>query len=125
MDKTKYNKYQAQYQLARYHRRRKLAIETLGGKCYVCGDTERLELDHIDYRTKSFSISRLWSVSEVRFSEELAKCQILCHDHHVDKTKVESKERRPITHGKMWAAYKHKCGCPLCCQFRAEYKRKR
>lgn len=58
--------------------------------CVVCGSTETLELDHIDRSTKvSHSI---WSWSEIRRNEELAKCQVLCHDHHLEKTVLENKQ---------------------------------
>lgn len=124
-NKETYNTYQRKYQLDRYHRRRQGAILALGGKCRVCGSTENLELDHIDWRDKSFPISGLWSVSETRYLAELAKCQVLCHKHHLAKTRAESPVRRPLTHGKAWAAYKHKCDCEECKLFRQENAAKR
>lgn len=54
--------------------------------CAVCGSTDRLELDHIDPSQKVSSA--LWSWAEERRLAELAKCQVLCHDHHVEKTRV-------------------------------------
>lgn len=52
--------------------------------CAVCGRTDKLEIDHIDPETKvSHSI---WSWSEKRRAEELAKCQILCGDCHQRKS---------------------------------------
>lgn len=54
------------------------------GPCRECGSKEKLELDHIDPTNKiSHSI---WSWGEVRRNEELAKCQILCHDCHTKKS---------------------------------------
>ena len=52
--------------------------------CVVCGSTEELELDHVDPRLKvSHSI---WSWRRERREAEIAKCQILCRKHHVEKT---------------------------------------
>lgn len=120
-DKNQYNEYQRQYQLARYHRRRATAIVYLGGFCCICKSTDNLEIDHKNYEEKSFSISKLWSCSEQKFLSELVKCQLLCRKHHSQKTLIEDKERRPITHGKYWAAYKHKCDCDQCSQYKLEH----
>lgn len=86
---SKYNQYMKKYVLDRYHRRRTLAIEHLGGKCVCCGATTELELDHIEHHLKSFAISKLWSVSEERFLLELNKCQLLCASCHKLKTSAE------------------------------------
>lgn len=119
-DPGKYSKYQKIYQLKRYHARRQEAIENLGGKCVACGTTENLELDHIDPSTKSFPISKLWSISKAKFLEELAKCQLLCNSCHIIKSKQDNK--KPITHGKYWATYKHKCICEECMSYRISHK---
>lgn len=125
--KDKYNSYHKSYQLKRYYKRRKIAIEYLGGQCHVCGEKDGLEFDHKDFNSKSFNISRLWSVSEAVFYEEVKKCQLLCSDHHREKTKEENKSRRPITHGKHWAAYKHKCQCTVCISYKEKvnYERRK
>lgn len=99
-DKDQYNQYMSAYMLTRYHRRKAAAREQLGGACAVCGATDELEVDHIDWRTKSFPVSKMWSVSEARFQAELAKCQLLCRVHHKDKTRKDLREiwqerRRP------------------------------
>lgn len=56
------------------------------GKCCVrCGATDSLELDHIDPKLKvSHSI---WSWSKERQDAETAKCQVLCHECHLQKTR--------------------------------------
>lgn len=52
--------------------------------CVRCGNHNELELDHIDPNTKvSHSI---WSWSKERREKELAKCQVLCHTCHKEKT---------------------------------------
>lgn len=58
--------------------------------CAKCGSTESLELDHIDRLTKVSN--SIWSWSQVRREEELAKCQVLCSDCHLKKTSQEAKD---------------------------------
>ena len=82
----------------------------MAGKfCVVCGTTERLELDHIDPATK---ISHaVWSWSQPRREAELAKCQVLCHQHHKEKTRSDWDKRRK--HGaSMYSDYG--CRCAEC-----------
>jgi 5-methylcytosine-specific restriction endonuclease McrA len=122
-NKEKHNAYHKVYQLERYHRRRQQAIDKLGGKCVVCGDTEDLEIDHIDYKEKKFNVARLWSAKEELFWTEINKCQLLCKKHHIEKTVEEIGIRRPLTHGKRWAAINHKCQCADCIQFKKEYRK--
>lgn len=74
------------YQLARYHKRRAEGIALLGGKCIVCGSTEKLEFDHVDPALKDFDVSRP-SLSRAVWLAELAKCQLLCEEHHDEKHK--------------------------------------
>ena len=76
-----------------YKERREQLIEQLGGKCVgykkVCGVTENLQFDHKDPRTKSFTIApKLTSSIEVLY-EEVDKCQLLCPDCHLEKTKED------------------------------------
>jgi 5-methylcytosine-specific restriction endonuclease McrA len=88
-DKDAYNAYMREYTLKRYHRRRAKAIEQLGGKCAQCCSTNKLEFDHIDIRTKEFTISDSLGISEKRLQAELAKCQLLCDPCHQTKTSKE------------------------------------
>ena len=61
------------------------------GKCCVkCGSTDRLEIDHIDPKTKVSN--QIWTWSKHRRDEELGKCQILCHACHLKKTAVDLRE---------------------------------
>ena len=78
--------YQSDYQRERYARRMAELKDLLGNACAICGTDERLEFDHLDPNTKSFSIARRWNAPLRELKEELAKCQLLCHDHHLDKT---------------------------------------
>jgi len=70
------------------------AIEILGGICVVCGTSENLEFDHIDPATKdprlkiqgiNFNWNWVWVL------EEIAKCQLLCQQHHLEKS-LKNKE---------------------------------
>lgn len=65
-----------------------------GRSCAFCGSTENLELDHIDPTTKDPYLRRksnhfIWRWSEERRNAELAKCQVLCHPCHVEKSRRE------------------------------------
>lgn len=64
-------------------------LEYLGGECVQCGIKTNLEFDHIDRKTKSFSITRKWNRKWEILKPELDKCQLLCSEHHLEKTKQE------------------------------------
>jgi len=59
-----------------------------GKSCLVCGSTNNLEVDHIDRTKKKYQISSLWgmNINNPNRVAELAKCQVLCHKCHIDKT---------------------------------------
>ncbi len=76
-----------EYMKNRWLKRRAKAIAYLGGKCSSCSATEGLEFDHIDSETKLFTIAKGSSFSEERFWAEVDKCQLLCNDCHVAKSK--------------------------------------
>ncbi len=59
------------------------------GPC-ACGSWDRLEIDHIDRSTKT--THRVWSWSEKRRNEELAKCVVRCRKCHREKTNPEMRE---------------------------------
>lgn len=115
-DHAAYNAYQAEYQLRRYHARRKESIEILGGQCNYCGSTDDLQIDHIDRYKKSIKLSTLWSISRARYLEELKKCQALCESCHKGKTSIESS----VEHGGGIAG-KRNCDCEPCKTKKAEY----
>ena len=114
-----YNDYMRKYVAARYHRRRQAFIDSRGGVCENCGSDDRLELDHVDPTTKSFSIGKaLSSWAEEKVQRELAKCQVLCKVCHKEKTITES----VVAHGG-GVAGKRRCDCELCKAKKAEYMR--
>jgi len=78
--------------------------------CVVCGSTRALEVDHIDSSTKVSH--NVWSWSKERREAELAKCQVFCHKHHVQKT--WEKDRARAVHGSQSMYCKHGCRCQLC-----------
>lgn len=115
-DRDSYNEYMRGYLNDRYARKREEAITILGGKCVICGSIENLEIDHKDRRTKSFEISKLWSKNRSEYLMELRKCQLLCYDHHKEKTSNE----RSVEHGGGLSG-KRNCPCDLCRTKKSEY----
>ena len=77
------------------------AIALLGGKCnhVDCEETDGLHFDHIIRETKSDH--RIWSWSRARRLAEIAKCQLLCEYHHVEKSMTENRGEIP-----RWAHYR-------------------
>lgn len=55
--------------------------------CSVGSDCEgRLEWDHIDPSTKTDNVAHIIKKSWAVVEAELAKCQVLCFKHHIEKT---------------------------------------
>ena len=103
----KYNAYLKAYMMERYKRRRLEALLKLGNACAECGSREDLQFDHRDRRTKFKVIARMWSYSEELFWAEIAKCQLLCGEHHHEKTCEElGWEFRPKNARRNWKAKK-------------------
>lgn len=120
LSREDYNEYMRKYMINRYHTRRAEALELLGGKCAVCGSTDRLELDHINRSTKTMDLGHLWSVSKVRYLAELKLCQALCKQHHRNKTSRELS----VPHGG-GVSGKRNCRCDLCRPVKNAYIRER
>jgi hypothetical protein len=79
-----------EYIRAYYHKRRKMLIEFLGGKCSVCGGSKELQFDHIDRKNKKFGLSsKMLSYSIHEILSEAKKCQLLCSTCHNAKTQRE------------------------------------
>jgi len=107
------NEYMNKYMKARYKSRRDEAIVSLGGRCNVCGTSSKLEFDHIDYKNKEFSISKIMLHSTKKLHTELSKCQLLCKPCHINKTRLErGQEDARKTHGTL-SSYKY-CRCDSC-----------
>lgn len=89
------------------------------GPCRSCGSTVDLEVDHIDPKQKI--THNVWSWSESRRLNELAKCQVLCSSCH----KIKSREYRLIgvpEHG-IHGYNKRGCRCSICRSSIAEHHR--
>lgn len=113
-----------EYLKDRYNKQRKMFIDFLGGKCVVCENTQNLEIDHIDWRLKSFNIGVLWGEKSLpKVFEELAKCQILCNIHHKEKTKNDIAEQAEYNdfHGTYHGWLNRKCRCENCDFAKREY----
>lgn len=79
-------------------------------KCVRCGSRESLELDHIDPSMKVDH--KIWSWSQERRDEEIAKCQVLCKPCHVEKTGADIEP--PHGTNSRYTSKKWKCRCELC-----------
>jgi hypothetical protein len=107
---------QNEYQRERLRKRRELFLSDK--VCRICGSKDNLELDHID-RTLKVSHS-VWSWSQGRRDLEIAKCQILCHNDHIDKTwSLDFKRAECGTHSK----YTTGCRCLECKAAHAKCRR--
>lgn len=108
----KYREYRRQYWAKQ---RNKWIIEN--GPCTYCGSSERLEVDHINTKTKDrkYSLS-LFSRPHQARANELKKCQVLCHECHAKKTKAER-----FRHGA--GRYGKGCRCEVCVTDKNSYSR--
>jgi hypothetical protein len=97
----------------------KRRAEYLADKCCAkCGSRDRLEIDHKD-PSKKLS-HKIWTWSKERREAELAKCQVLCHKHHREKT---SEETRTAIHGSSRMYGRYGCRCDLCKAWKVESNR--
>lgn len=126
-----YSKEERQEYQKRYRAKQKeYYIQLLGGACAECGETKNLEFDHIDRTTKSFTISG-FNHSKEKTLKELRKCQLLCEEHHQEKSSKEESQKRigkrltPAKHGTLTEYMKYKCRCSECKAHYSEYKHKR
>lgn len=104
---------QLAYMRAKTAERLREARDRLGDKCSKCGSTDRLEFDHIDPATKVRPLMRLALAKPSKWEAELAKCQVLCHECHWDKTRQDRSLVKGGTHGTR-NTYNHGCRCDLC-----------
>lgn len=132
-DKGEYNAYMREYMLKRYHARRQQAFDILGRSCRRCGGTEELEFDHIDATNKSFSVGRLWSIKEALFFAEIQKCQVLCKQCHLQKSrecqdgvrgKPAANRVTNYNHGTGYMYNRNGCRCTPCRDWRRQYRNK-
>lgn len=117
------NEYMREYMLKRYHVQRKTALDFLGNKCVLCGDTEQLDIDHIDPETKKFDIMAGWSTTINNFEQELSKCQLLCRPCHTAKTLRDlGRANAREVHGTL-SSYRY-CKCEKCKKAKSLHSKK-
>lgn len=102
--------YVLEYQRAWIARRRSAWIESQGGACVMCGSTDALEVDHVDPSTKLCNPTKIWSRNAAFRLAELSKCQVLCHDCHLDKTFTDTDR----AHGTSYRYQEAGCRCAEC-----------
>ena len=86
--------YHRNYSRNYYHARKNEIINRLGGKCVKCGSCDSLEIHHIDYKSKSYSITKkILSIPFKKLDEELSKCELLCKECHKKETLKQFHER--------------------------------
>lgn len=128
--KQEYNSYMNQYMKKRYKQRRQLAFNILGPECKICGSLENLELDHINPKTKTMEITKIWSCSMTRFLAEVRKCQTLCKEHHLMKSRLNGdfggghNRIDEYGHGTGHMYDKQKCRCSICREWKRKYRAK-
>ena len=104
-----------EHQLEWINKRRKEAVEYLGGKCVDCDKTEDLHFHHT--KNKYFNIGSMWSWARDALYREIDKCVLLCKLCHknIHRSKAE--------HG-TYARYKTGCKCKECNLANRDYTRK-
>ncbi len=118
-----YNEYMRKYLLDKYYRRKQTAVEALGGKCARCGGIESLEFDHVDRSTKEYTLGHSFAtLAETKLQAELLKCQLLCRECHILKTREDlGQQDARNSHGTI-SSYRY-CKCDICRTANNEYMR--
>ena len=118
------------YMASRRSERQQRLRELLGNRCIACSSTMNLQFDHVDPDTMLFSINgRALDLRWEILLAEAVKCQLLCLDCHVVKSRIEQRARfaiklaeNPRAHGTYSKYRKEHCRCEPCV---ANYKTKR
>lgn len=129
--------YRRRYALAAYHERRNELIRKISptGVCAACAkenpDAPALEPSNLVLSWKNKKAEAVGKEAGVRRANSLITIrkelldevlkhklvEVLCDDHA--KRKLWGKGT--LTHGTYWAAYRHKCDCEECLEYRADY----
>jgi 5-methylcytosine-specific restriction endonuclease McrA len=91
----------------------------LGGTCKHCGSKENLEFDHIVPSEKRVAIGKIYTSTRITLYTELLKCQLLCKNCHLKKTRIEISKRIPRNnrkwkHGTLTGYVSKSCRCIEC-----------
>lgn len=107
------------YDSDRYLTRKAELLALVDEVCETCGSVDRLEFDHVDPSTKTFSIMSRWNAPLSELLPELAKCRSLCHDCH---SKSSTYGTRRVDHGGGKTGRRN-CSCDPCKARKREYMR--
>lgn len=128
------NEYMRDYMKEYVAKRKARVHELLGGKCFLCGSIENLEVDHINPDEKSFTLARRWHRKWSDIEAELPKCQLLCQNCHKIKTKEngdllrggagKNKILNP-QHGTCVMYTREKCRCEPCRDWKRKARNRR
>ena len=119
----------AAYMKNRREQRRNYLIGLAGGKCIKCRRTDNLNFDHRDPRTKLFELSG-WGLDKSMelILIEFAKCDLLCEDCHIEKTRTNGDHgkitgsARFFLHGTARNYLEQGCRCERCKNARREHR---
>lgn len=114
--------------MERYYKKKAKMLEFLGGKCVKCDSTSNLEIDHIDWKEKKFTITNRTNLSWEKLKLELDKCQLLCEKCHDQKSIDDRREQitgfREQPHGTYTRYRFYKCRCDECTKANSAYIKK-
>lgn len=107
--------YRRRYGLAAYHRRRAEIIDALGARCSVCGARD---CDLVMVRKKGspkFHVGSMITMSARRRAPLMRHVTLMCEEH----ASQALYRKDQLKHGAYWAAYRKKCQCEECGEYRA------
>lgn len=95
------------------------AINYLGAKCSCCGENNffKLAFHHIYQNQKEENVSCLFDKHWSTIEKEIKKCELLCHNCHVEKhynDKINKKESRFFINKKVFLEFKGEKKCYKC-----------
>ena len=92
------------------------AINLLGGKCQMCGETDFFKLcfHHSAKYEKECKINKLKGSRWSRIEKEIKKCILLCHNCHYEIHQEDFKHTFRIDDKKIYLEYKNVDGCEKC-----------
>ena len=119
----------------RRNARRQVLIEMSGGKCKNCGSQDSLEFNHIDRKSKSFTLSGAGlDTSWEKIILEWQKTELLCSQCHLEHTRMLYKTQQinswnknlhPFIHGTVRCYQETKCKCEECKKAKKLYREKK